>query len=101
VCKSVRRRAEDLRVHERVEADRLASCTLSNGTVQDCRVVDLSLTGSAVEIDPAPPIGTEVMIGRMRGCVVRLIQGCVAIRFLEAATGMVSINKRLLGGRPG
>lgn len=78
-------KAEDLRAHERVELDREARCVFADGSEQACRVVDLSLSGAAIAIAPRPGLGAEVVIGRMRGRVVRHLPNGVAIQFLDLA----------------
>lgn len=90
-----RLRDEDLRMHERSEMDRQTRCTLPDGTVLDCRVTDLSLTGAAIAIARRPHIGTEVAIGRLRGRVVRHLPQGVAIRFLAVAPSHAAAAERL------
>ncbi|WP_084364311.1 PilZ domain-containing protein [Rhizobium sp. RU36D] len=56
--------------------------TLEDGRRYPCKLMDLSLSGAAVDIDIRPPIGTPVRVGSMRGRVVRHFQEGVAIEFL-------------------
>jgi hypothetical protein len=44
---------------------------LPNGEVHSCRIIDVSLSGASIVSDVKPPIGTAVILGRMRGRVVR------------------------------
>jgi hypothetical protein len=55
--------------------------TLDDGRRYSCRIIDLSLSGAAVDIDVRPAIGTPVQLGHMRGRVVRHFQEGVAIEF--------------------
>ncbi len=55
---------------------------LEDGRRYPCRLMDLSLSGAAVDIDIRPPIGTAVQLGNMRGRVVRHFLEGVAIEFL-------------------
>jgi uncharacterized protein YlzI (FlbEa/FlbD family) len=55
--------------------------SLNDGRQYECRIVDLSLSGSAVEIDVRPAIGTQVTLGTMRGEVVRHFEDGIAIEF--------------------
>ena len=55
--------------------------TLSDGTKQACRVVDLSLGGAAVETYPCPAIGTQLMLGLTHGRVIRHTPTGVAVEF--------------------
>ncbi|MBX9468346.1 MAG: PilZ domain-containing protein [Rhizobium sp.] len=56
--------------------------TLEDGKAYPCRLMDLSLSGAAVDIDIRPPIGSAVRLGNMRGRVVRHFMEGVAIEFL-------------------
>jgi hypothetical protein len=46
-----------------------------------CRIIDLSLSGAAVEIEVKPAIGVQVTLGTMRGQIVRHFEDGVAIEF--------------------
>jgi PilZ domain len=72
---------EDRR-HERVlPKNPMSVLALNDGRQYQCRIVDLSLSGSAVEIDVKPALGTPVTLGTMRGQVVRHFDEGVAIEF--------------------
>ncbi len=72
---------EDRR-HERVAPRNPASVLqLMDGRQYQCRIIDLSLSGAAVEIDVKPAIGVQVVLGTMRGQVVRHFEDGVAIEF--------------------
>jgi CheY-like chemotaxis protein len=60
-----------------------AELTLSDGTKQACRVIDLSLGGAAVETYPRPAIGTQVTIGRANGRITRHTATGVAVEFVK------------------
>lgn len=55
--------------------------TLDDGRRYPCRIIDLSLSGAAVDIDVRPALGTPVQLGSMKGKVVRHFQEGVAIEF--------------------
>ncbi|MBW6424742.1 PilZ domain-containing protein [Rhizobium sp. XQZ8] len=55
--------------------------TLDDGRRYACRIMDLSLSGAAVDIDIRPALGTPVRLGNMRGRVVRHFMEGVAIEF--------------------
>lgn len=57
--------------------------TLEDGTQYTCRIMDLSLSGAAVDLEVRPAIGTAVRLGNMRGRVVRHFMEGVAIEFLS------------------
>lgn len=72
---------EDRR-HERVTPrNNRSEIGLDDGRVYPCRIIDLSLSGAAVEIDVRPALGTPVRLGHMRGRVIRHFQEGVAIEF--------------------
>ena len=77
---------EDRR-HERI-APRSARSELGldDGRVYPCRIIDLSMSGAAIEIEVRPAMGTPVRLGNMRGRVVRHFQEGVAVEFLSALT---------------
>jgi hypothetical protein len=54
---------------------------LGDGREYSCRMLDLSLSGAAVEISVRPAIGTPVTLGNMRGRVVRHFDDGVALEF--------------------
>src|SRR5690606_17269873 len=60
------------RQHERFEP-RIAAQKLimPNSDVYDCRVIDVSLSGASVATQVKPPLETVVVLGRLRGRVVR------------------------------
>jgi len=51
--------------------------------VHNCRVIDVSLSGASVACAVKPPAGTVVILGRMRGRVVRHHDQGVALQFVE------------------
>lgn len=57
--------------------------TLEDGRVIPCRLMDLSLSGAAVDIELRPPIGSLIKLGSMRGRIVRHFVEGVAIEFLS------------------
>lgn len=72
---------EDRR-HERVAPrNPMSMLQLSDGRQYQCRIIDLSLSGAAVEIDVKPALGVQVTLGTMRGQVVRHFEDGVAIEF--------------------
>ncbi|MCC0043025.1 MAG: PilZ domain-containing protein [Brucellaceae bacterium] len=54
---------------------------LSDGRQYQCKIADLSLSGAGVEIEMKPELGTEVLLGSIRGRVVRHFADGVAIEF--------------------
>ena len=72
---------EDRR-HERVAPrNPLSTLQLTDGRQYPCRIIDLSLSGAAVEIDVKPALGVQVVLGTMRGQVVRHFEDGIAVEF--------------------
>jgi len=72
---------EDRR-HDRLTPRQInTEITLEDGRRYACRLMDLSLSGAAVDIDIRPPLGTILRLGNMRGKVVRHFMEGVALEF--------------------
>jgi hypothetical protein len=70
------------RRHARVETrDSGSRLLLEDGTSMPCRIIDLSLSGAAIEIASRPRLGAAVRLGDLPGRVVRHFQEGVAIEF--------------------
>ena len=72
---------EDRRHDRLTPRNTLSQLTLDDGSTHSCKIVDLSLSGAAVDIDLRPSIGMAVRLGNMRGRVVRHFLEGVAIEF--------------------
>lgn len=68
------------RIVPRINASKLI---LPNGDVHSCRVIDISLSGASIACSIKPPVDTVVILGRMRGRVVRHHDQGMAIQFVE------------------
>jgi CheY-like chemotaxis protein len=70
----------------RVRVERGTTMTiLGNGKEYNCRVLDLSLSGAALEIAVRPAIGERIHVGRTQGRVVRHTNEGVAVEFANVA----------------
>jgi hypothetical protein len=56
---------------------------LADGTVHDCFIIDMSVSGVAVSAQLQPPIGMPLAIGACIGRVVRLLPDGFAVKFVE------------------
>ncbi|GEM_PF-491995 len=57
---------EDRR-HERVVPDiRHSTVVLDDGRRYNCKIIDISLSGAAIELEVRPAMGTPITLGRMR-----------------------------------
>jgi hypothetical protein len=76
------------RRHTRFEpADAKSHITLPDGRVYPCEVIDISLSGAALKVDVIPGLGTYIMLGKMRGRIVRYLDNGVAMEFVKALEG--------------
>lgn len=72
----------DERRYERIALGNPASkLILPSGEVHLCHVIDVSLSGASIKCALQPPVNTMVILGRMRGRVVRHHDKGVAIQF--------------------
>lgn len=76
--------AANQRRHERFEPkDNNSHITMPDGRKYKVEVIDISLSGAAVRTDIMPNLGTYVLLGKMRGRVVRYIEEGIAIEFVN------------------
>ncbi|MCW5721489.1 MAG: PilZ domain-containing protein [Devosia sp.] len=86
---------EDRR-HERVVPDiRHSSVVLDDGRRYNCKIIDISLSGAAIELDVRPAMGTPITIGRMRARVVRHFQNGVAVEFASTQEMLNVVQQNL------
>jgi hypothetical protein len=72
---------EDRR-HERfTPRDPNTTLTLADGTVHPCRISDISLSGAVVALSARPPVGSPILLGRIRGRVIRHLDMGLALEF--------------------
>lgn len=77
---------EDRR-HERITPrTRAAVIKLEDGRVYQTKILDLSLSGAAIELSVRPAIGTVLWLGNMRGRVVRHFDEGIALEFAIVQT---------------
>lgn len=76
--------ATEARRHPRFEPkDKHSSITLPDGRVYNCEVIDISVSGAAIRTDILPSLGTYVMLGKMKGRIVRFVENGVAMEFVK------------------
>ena len=86
---------EDRR-HERVVPDiRHSSLVLDDARRYNCKIVDISLSGAAVEIDVRPALGTPITLGRMRARVVRHFQNGIGVEFASSQEMLTVVQQNL------
>ena len=86
---------EDRR-HDRVAPKSpFATVGLPDGRQYRARLLDTSLSGAALAIEVKPPIGSPVMIGKLRARVVRHSEEGIAVEFATLQTAQ-SIEQNLV-----
>ncbi|MCF6301894.1 MAG: PilZ domain-containing protein [Devosiaceae bacterium] len=74
---------EDRR-HGRVVPDiRHSKLVLDDGRKYNCKIVDISLSGAAIDMEVRPAVGTQVTLGRMRGRIVRHFEYGIGVEFIS------------------
>ena len=75
----------DERQHERiVPKSGRQQIHLPDGGVLECQVIDVSLSGASIGTPARPPLGTEVVLGKLRARVVRHHAQGFGVRFIDA-----------------
>jgi hypothetical protein len=86
---------EDRR-HERVVPDnRHSTVVLDDGRRYNCKIIDISLSGAAIELAVRPAMGTPVTLGRMRARVIRHFPDGVAVEFTSAQEMLTVVQQNL------
>jgi hypothetical protein len=83
----LRERAEgapEQRRHARFEPkDKHTNMTLPDGRSYPCEVLDISISGCAVKTEVMPSLGTYLMVGKMKGRVVRYLEAGIGVEFVK------------------
>lgn len=80
--------ASDRRATPRIKTEARAVLRLEDGEMVPCSILDISLTGASIEIDPRPALGTIVTLGKMQAKVVRRHEKGVGVVFSGPAKKM-------------
>lgn len=75
---------EDRRHDRIVPRNPIAVLTLEDGQRMSCRIIDLSLSGSAVAAETRPPLKSMVRLGCVPARVVRYLEEGFALEFTHA-----------------
>ena len=76
--------SQESRRHARYEpSEKVSQIALPDGRVYNCEVIDISVSGAAIKTEVVPSVGTYLMLGKMRGRVVRYLDTGVAIEFVK------------------
>jgi hypothetical protein len=72
------------RRHQRIAVvNKTSTLRLPDGTTADCHVLDVSLSGASIGTDARPPIGEEVVFGKLRCRVMRYHDRGIGVQFLD------------------
>jgi hypothetical protein len=86
---------EDRR-HERVVPDsRHSVIVLADGRKYGCKIIDISLSGAAIEIDVRPVAGTACTLGRMSAVVTRHFENGVGVQFNSVQEMLPVVQRNL------
>lgn len=77
--------SHDRRASPRIRHDAPALIRLESGEEISCAILDISLTGASLEISPRPPLGANLVIGKMAAKVVRRHDKGVGVVFTGKA----------------
>ena len=80
------RQDPDRRNAPRVREASQTSIVHANGDATPCSIIDISLTGASIEVDPKPPLGADLRLGKMAARVVRVHERGVAVIFTGPAS---------------
>jgi len=70
--------------HDRIPVNTAAkTLALPDGTTEECRVLDISISGAAVDCQARPAVGSLVQLANLRGRVVRVVETGIAIEFID------------------
>lgn len=76
--------SEDERRHERIVPKNGSSfLKIAEGQIMPCRVLDVSISGASIGTDARPPLGQEVILGRLRAIVVRYHEQGIGVQFVD------------------
>lgn len=74
----------EARRHDRIVPKNMDSIlTMADGRSIPVRVLDVSISGASVAFEGGLPVGTELLLGRLRGRVARTHDAGIALQFLD------------------
>lgn len=75
---------EDERKHERIVPENTESMLkLDEGIVIPCQILDVSISGASIGTEARPPMGHEILLGKLRAVVVRHHAQGIGVRFRD------------------
>lgn len=86
------------RAAPRIKTEARAVVRLESGEMQPCSILDISLTGASLDIDPRPPLGAIITLGKMTAKVVRRHEKGVGVVFSGPARRMEDVINQSAAG---
>jgi len=84
----------DTRRHSRfIPPNSHTTLTLADGSIHNCFIIDLSLSGVAVSSEIEPSIGMPLAIGGCIGRVVRTFRNGFAVKFVQAHAKLTDLTR--------
>lgn len=75
---------DEERRHERVVPQNgSSSLKLADGIVVPCQVLDVSISGASIGTEARPPIGQEIIVGKLKALVVRYHDQGIGVQFVD------------------
>ncbi|MDX2309528.1 MAG: PilZ domain-containing protein [Hyphomicrobium sp.] len=72
------------RRHERfVFSEKASTLELLPGVITECELLDVSISGASVATQSRPPIGSEVILGKLRSLVMRHHDKGIGVQFID------------------
>lgn len=90
----------DRRTTPRIGHDASTRIRLEDGRTQECAILDISLTGASIDINPRPPLGAHLILGRMTAKVVRRHDSGVGVVFTGSAERMDDVMAETAPEKP-
>lgn len=87
---------EEERDHNRFVPDfRHSAIILEDGRRYDCKVLDISTSGAAIELSVRPAMGAIVTLGRMQAKIIRHFENGIGVQFATAQEMINVIQQNL------
>lgn len=88
---------EDRTFERLVPDNRHSAIILDDGRRYDCKIIDISLSGAAIELAVRPAMGTPITLGRMQARVIRHFENGIGVQFtsVQEMLSVVQQNLRL------
>lgn len=86
---------EDRDFDRLVPDNRHSAIVLDDGRRYDCKILDISLSGAAIDIAVRPAIGTPVTLGRMQARVMRHFENGIGVQFVSVQEILSVVQQNL------